>query len=192
MEDVQIVDLYWKRDPDAIARSKEKYGTYCFCVASHILASCEDAEECVNDTWFHAWNRMPPHRPQVLRMFLAKITRSAAFNRVKAKQARKRGGGQLEMALEELSECLADTSQVEEQVVADELGECIRRFVRALPEREGDVFARRYFFTESIGEIAQGYGLSVNYTTVLLSRVRKKLRQHLIKEGYIHGPSGSL
>ena len=187
MEDVQIIDLYWKRDPDAIAHCKEQYGAYCFCVADHILDNRQDAEECVNDTWLQAWNRIPPHRPQVLRMFLAKITRSAAVNRVKARLAQKRGGGQLELALEELSECLPGAGQVEEQVVADELGEFIRRFVRGLPEREGDVFARRYFFTESIGEIARGYGLSVNHTTVLLSRTRKKLRQQLIKEGYIHG-----
>ena len=92
MEDTQIIQLYWSRDPQAIAQSKDKYGAYCFCVAQNILDSPEDAEECVNDTWLHAWNGMPPHRPQVLRMFLAKITRRVAFNRVKARLTQKRGG----------------------------------------------------------------------------------------------------
>ena len=192
MEDTQIIQLYWSRDPQAITQSKDKYGAYCFCVAHNILDSPEDAEECVNDTWLHAWNGMPPHRPQVLRMFLAKITRRVAFNRVKARLTQKRGGGQLELALEELAECLSQESPVEDQVVARELGESIRRFVRALPRREGDLFVRRYFFTEPVGTIARRYGLSDNYTTVLLSRTRKKLRQHLIKEGFIHEPTGSL
>lgn len=192
MEDNQIIELYWSRDPQAIVYSKDKYGAYCFCVANNILANLEDAEECVNDTWLHAWNGMPPHRPQALRMFLAKITRRVAFNRAKAALAQKRGGGQLVLALEELSECLSQESPVEDQVVADELGACIRRFVRELPEREGNLFVRRYFFTESIGDIAQRQGLSVNHTTVLLSRTRSKLRQHLMKEGFIHEPSRSL
>ena len=192
MEDSQIIELYWSRDPQAIAQSKDKYGAYCHRVANNILDSPEDAEECVNDTWLHAWNGMPPHRPQALRMFLAKITRRVALNRVKAALTQKRGGGQLVLALEELSECLSQESPVEDQVAADELGTCIRRFVRALPEREGNLFVRRYFFTEPIGDIAQRYGLSVNHTAVLLSRTRGKLRQHLIKEGFIHEPPRSL
>lgn len=185
MEDRQIIDLYWARDPQAIAQSKEKYGAYCFRVADCVLGSREDAEECVNDTWFHAWNGMPPHRPNVLRMFLAKITRRVAFNRWKAESAQKRGGGQLTLVLDELAECLADETDVEDTVIAAELGDCIRRFVATLPTREGDVFARRYFFTESMEEIAGRYGLTVNHTMVLLSRTRKKLKAHLTKEGYL-------
>ena len=128
---------------------------------------------------------MPPHRPNVLRMFLAKITRRVAFNRWKAESAQKRGGGQLTLVLDELAECLADETDVEDTVIAAELGECIRRFVAALPTREGDVFARRYFFTESVEEIAGRYGLTANHTMVLLSRTRKKLKAHLTKEGYL-------
>ena len=92
MEDLQIVQLYWDRDQQAIACSKEKYGIYCFTVANHILDNFQDSEECVSDTWLSAWNAMPPHRPQVLRMFFAKITRRLAFNRFKANSAQKRGG----------------------------------------------------------------------------------------------------
>ena len=95
MDDLQIIQLYWDRDPEAIAQTHQKYGPYCFTLAHRILASREDAEECVNDTWLHAWNGMPPHRPNVLRLFLAKITRRVALNRWKASQAQKRGQGEL-------------------------------------------------------------------------------------------------
>ena len=99
MDDLQIIQLYWDRDPEAIAQTHQKYGPYCFTLAHRILASREDAEECVNDTWLHAWNGMPPHRPNVLRLFLAKITRRVALNRWKASQAQKRGQGELPLVL---------------------------------------------------------------------------------------------
>lgn len=185
MEDVQIVKLYWERDPQAISKSKEKYGIYCFSLANHILENREDSEECVNDTWLAAWDRMPPHRPTALRMFLAKITRALAFNRFKANSAQKRGGGQLPLVLEELAECVAGSEDVSGQVEAQELGRCVREFVDNLPSREGDVFLRRYFFTESIREISQAYGMTENHVSVTLSRVRKKLRSHLEQEGYL-------
>lgn len=185
MEDLQIVELYWERDPQAIVRSKEKYGIYCFTVANHILGSWEDSEECVNDTWFHAWKRMPPHKPSVLRMFLAKITRRLAFNRFKAYTAQKRGGGEVPLVLDELAECVGDETDVEDVFLAKELGESVRKFVAALPSREGDVFVRRYFFTEPVGEIAQSYGLTPNHVSVILSRTREKLKKQLKKEGFL-------
>lgn len=185
MEDLQIVELYWQRDPQAITQSKEKYGIYCFAVANHVLANWEDSEECVNDTWLYAWNKMPPHRPRALKFFLAKITRRVAFNRFKAHSAQKRGGGQLPLVLDELAECIKDETDVEDSFIAKELGECVKRFVTSLPAREGDIFARRYFFTESISEIASNYGLTDNHVSVLLNRTRKKLRQCLIKEGFL-------
>ena len=186
MDDLQIIQLYWDRDPEAIAQTHQKYGPYCFTLAHRILASREDAEECVNDTWLHAWNGMPPHRPNVLRLFLAKITRRVALNRWKASQAQKRGQGELPLVLEELAQCLAQEGDpVTDAAVARELGECIRAFVRALPAREGDLFARRYFFTEPLEDIAGAWGLSVNHTAVLLYRTRQKLKDHLTKEGYL-------
>ncbi|MGI6255762.1 MAG: RNA polymerase sigma factor [Acutalibacter sp.] len=186
MEDIKIVELYWSRDPQAIAQSQEKYGPYCFSVAHGILESLEDSEECVNDTWVAAWNRMPPHRPDFLRMFLAKITRRLAFNRYKAVFAQKRGGGQVPLVLDELEECVAGTEDVEAAFDAQELGQCVRHFVNGLPPREGDVFVRRYFFADPIREIAKTYGLTENHVSVILSRVRKKLREYLEKEGFLN------
>lgn len=185
MDDQYILDLYWQRDSRAIEASQEKYGSYCLAVSRSILADHRDCEECVSDTWLHAWKAIPPHRPAVLRMFLAKLTRRLSFNRWKANTTQKRGGGQLPLVLEELEQCVGQTSDPADTLIAQELAESIGRFVRALPARDGDVFTRRYFFTEAIPDIARRYGLTANHTTVLLSRTRKKLRQHLEQEGYL-------
>lgn len=184
MEDHQIIDLYWQRDPDAIKETAGKYGAYCFAIAENILCSPEDSEECVNDTWLNAWNAIPPQKPLHLRMFLAKITRNLSLNRFRSRSAEKRGGGQMALVLDELSECLPGKADVQSEYEAKELGQCIRLFVRSLPERDGNVFLRRYFFTEDISEIAKRYRLTGNNVMVILSRVRKKLKTHLIEEGF--------
>ena len=186
MDDEKIVALYWRRDPQAIVCSRTKYGGYCYSIAHRMLGSSQDAEECLSDTWFQAWNSMPPHRPNVLQMFLAKITRCLACNRYKANRAQKRGGRELTLSLEELAGCLQAETDVEDTLIAGQLAETIRHFVRALPQREADVFVRRYFFTEPIAAIAKRYHLSENHTAVLLSRTRKKLRRQLIEEGYFY------
>ncbi len=184
MEDYQIVELYWQRTADAIQETDRKYGAYCFAIANNILHNAEDSEECVNDTWLNAWNAMPPQKPTKLQMFLAKITRNISINLYNARSAQKRGGGEVVLVLDELSECLASDSDVESEYEAKELGQCIRRFVRELPERDGNVFVRRYFFAESVAQIAKRYGLTDNNVMVILSRTRKKLKAHLVKEGF--------
>lgn len=185
MEDSRIIELYFERNQDAISESAVKYGSYCFKIAENILSSVEDSEECVNDTWLHAWNAIPPQRPKMLRMFFAKITRNLAFDRFSARTAEKRGGGETSLILEELAECLADSTDVEGAYEQKELGRSISTFVRQLKKREGDVFVRRYFFNESTAKIAGRYGLTENNVTVMLSRTRKKLKAHLTKEGFL-------
>ncbi len=184
MEDYKIVALYWKKDENAINETSRKYGAYCFAIADNILHNKEDSEECVNDTWLKAWNAMPPQRPTKLQIFLAKITRNLSFNRFNARSAEKRGGGEIVLVLDELAECIASETDVASEYEAKEIGQCIRRFVKALPERDGNIFVRRYFFTESITQIAQKYSLTENNVMVILSRTRKKLKAHLIKEGF--------
>lgn len=187
MEDAAIVALYWERNQDAIEQSRLKYGAYCMAVSQNILGSPQDAEECVSDTWLRAWNAMPPHRPSALRMFLAKITRNLSFSRFRRLAAQKRGGGTIDAVLDELAGVIADQSSVDDAVDARALGETVRLFIRELPDRERDVFLRRYFFTESIREIAAAYGITENHTAVILNRTRGKLRLHLIREGFLHG-----
>ncbi len=184
MEDSLIIELYWQRNEDAIKETDIKYGAYCFAVAHNVLRDSEEAEECVNDTWLHAWNAMPPKRPSVLRAFLAKITRNLSFNRYNTYTAQKRGGGETAAVLEELAECLASETDVESEYMAKELGECVRNFVNTLPERDGNVFVRRYFFVDTVGEIAKRYGITENNVAVILSRTRAKLKKTLEREGY--------
>ncbi len=183
LEDSQIIELYWQRSADAISETAGKYGAYCFAIADNILRSAEDSEECVNDTWLRAWNAIPPQRPKALRLFLAKITRNLSFDRYHAQTAEKRGGGELALVLDELGECLGG-GDTEAAYEAQELRRSIQRFVRALPEREGNVLVRRYFFAEPVADIAKRYGLTENNVMVILSRTRKKLKNHLLKEGY--------
>lgn len=186
MDDGRIVELYWQKNADAITESNSKYGAYCFAIANHILRSKEDAEECVNDTWLNAWNAIPPQKPGNLKIFLAKLVRNLSLNRMDARNAKKRGGGEIALVLDELGECLASDSDVEGAYEQKELGESIRRFVRQLPRRDGDVFVRRYFFIEPVDEIAGRYGMTKNHVMVILSRTRKKLKTYLVKEGYLN------
>ena len=185
MEDKQIIELYWQKNADAISETADKYGAYCLAIAENILHNAEDSEECVNDTWLRAWNAIPPQRPGALRMFLAKITRNLAFNRFHARNAEKRGGGETALVLDELGECLGGGADTEAAYEAKELRQCIRHFVRSLPEREGNVLVRRYFFADPVADIAKRYGLSENNVMVILSRTRRKLKAHLLKEGYL-------
>ena len=182
MDDSIIIDLYFARDESAIAETDRKYGAYCFAAANNILNDREDAEECVNDTWLHAWNAIPPKRPQVLKLFLVKITRNVSLDRYKASRAKRRGGGETQLAIEELSECVAGTRDVFGEVMEREVSRLIREFVHGLPERERAVFIRRYFFLESVKTVAQRYGMSEAAAAMQLSRTRKKLKDLLEKE----------
>ncbi len=186
MEDTQIVTLYWERNQEAIAESRRKYGGYCFTIANNLLADPQDSEECVSDTFWGAWKAMPPHRPGSLKLFLAKITRALAFNRFRSRTAQKRGGGELPLVLEELETCIAGGTDPEEVVQIRELSESINRFVKSLSDRDRSLFADRYFFTESMETVAKKHHITVSNAYVALSRIRKKLRQHLIKEGFFH------
>ena len=186
MDDNIIIELYWQRKDNAIEETDKKYGSYCFTIADNILHSKEDSEECVNDTWLNAWNTIPPQKPQKLRFFLAKITRNLSFNRYNAKMTKKRGGGEMPLILDELSGCIAGKSSVEDEYAAKELGKSLNKFVKALPQKESNIFIRRYFFSESVAVIANRYDLSENNVMVILSRTRKKLKEHLIKEGFVN------
>lgn len=181
MEDREIIELYWRHSERAIAESDAKYGAYCRKIAENILNNAEDAAECVNDTWMRAWNAIPPERPGNLKMFFVRIARNLAVDRVRKSAAQKRGGGERELILDELSACVPDAQT---EVEARELRESIDRFVGALPRREGDLLIRRYFFAEPLEDIAARYGMTANAVSVSLSRTRKKLAAYLKKEGF--------
>ncbi len=184
MEDEQILNLYFARDERAVEETDRKYGSYCFSLANNILHSPQDAEETVSDTYLNTWNAIPPQRPSVLKMFLAKITRNLAFTRWRRYNADKRGGGEMELVLEELEGCIATAGSVEDRLNGRELAAAIRAFLNTLPRREQDIFLRRYFFVEESGAIAQRYGMKPDTVRRTLSRTRAKLKTYLQQEGY--------
>ena len=186
MDDERIISLFQQRSEDAIAAASAKYGNYCSAIAGNILSLKEDAEECVNDTWLHAWNSIPPHTPPNLSHFLGKITRELSINRYKAKSAQKRGGGEYDLALEELGDFTsASGSSVEEAVEMELLGKAISGFLRELPVLYADVFIRRYYHLCSIRQVAEEFSISESKTKSLLFRVRKKLHSFLESEGLL-------
>lgn len=184
MEDEQILDLYFARDEQAVVETDRKYGGYCFSLANIILNNQQDAEETVSDTYWKTWNAIPPVRPGVFRMFLAKITRNLAFSRWRQYSADKRGGGEMVLVLEELESCAAPTGNAEEELSAKELAKAIRAFLNTLPQREQDIFLRRYFFVEESETIARRYGMRPATVLKNLSRTRMKLKTYLTQEGY--------
>ena len=184
MEDEAILDLYFARDEQAVVETERKYGGYCFHLANTILHNDQDAEETVSDTWLRAWNVIPPQRPRVFRMFLAKITRNLAFSRWRNLAAEKRGGGELALVLEELAGCIAVQESVDDRLNGQELTKTIRGFLDCLPDRERDIFLRRYFFVEESETIARRYGIRQASVLRILSRTRAKLKTYLQKEGY--------
>ncbi len=184
MDDEQIVQLYWERNESAIAESARKYGAYCTSIARNILLDPADAEECVNDTWLHAWNAMPPHRPSLLSAFLGKITRNLSFDRYKRLHREKRGGHGIDAVLDELAECVSGRDDPEKRREERELKEEIDRFLFQLPEDKRCMFILRYWYGDGIAEIADRMKRSENNVSVSLSRIRRKLKVHLIERGF--------
>lgn len=184
MDDIQIIDLYWRRSEAAIAETQTKYGAFLFSIANRILPFREDAEESVNDTYLDAWNAMPPTRPSVLSAFLGKLTRRISIDRWRSMSAEKRGGSAVTVALEELTGCIPGGSDPEAEITAKELARAISRFLDTLPRTERQVLVMRYFHLAGIQQIADRFGMSGPKVKSMLHRTRKKLRAHLAKEGY--------
>ena len=185
MEDEWILTLYFDRDEAAISQTRQKYGSYCADVAGRILDQPEDIEEILSDTWLRAWNAIPPHRPVSLKLYLARITRNLSFDRFRSQTREKRGGGEITVALEELSQCLRAPGQPGDHLEAKELEAAVNTFLTQLPKRERDIFLRRYFYVESHPEIARRFGLLPGNVRTSLSRTRKKLKVYLNKEGFL-------
>ena len=183
MEDSQIVALYFQRREQAIEETAKKYGKYCFSIAHNILGNREDAEEAVSDTYLGAWATIPPHRPVVLSTFLGKIVRRTAIKRWQKSQTQKRGGGELALALDELSEFLSDGRTPETFIETAELAQLLNDFLRKLPKTERTVFVCRYWYLDPIADIAKRFGFSQSKVKSMLARTRKKLATTLQREG---------
>ena len=168
MEDKKIIELYWDRDESAIVETQKKYGNYCYSIAKGILRQREDAEEVTNDTYAGAWNCIPPHRPEILRTFLGKITRHLSLKRIREKMAQKRGCGEAELVLEELEECIPSASRVEQTMEEKELAEILNSFLEKLPVTQRRVFVCRYWYFDSVEDIAKHFGFGQSKVKMML------------------------
>ncbi len=185
MEDDSIVNLYWARSENAISETSKKYGNYCYSIAYNILGNVEDADESVNDTYLDAWNNIPPHRPSILSTFLGKITRRISIDKWRGRTAEKRGGGEIVLVLDELSDCIPSNQSVEHEVEVAVLSQLIDNFVMSLPPMERRVFICRYWYLDPIADIAQRFGFSQSKVKMMLHRQRKNLLNRLEREALL-------
>ena len=182
MDDLTIVELYHRRDEQAIAESDKKYGAMCHSIALHLLVLREDAEECVNDTWHAAWNRMPPDRPSVLGAFFGRITRNLSISRWRREHAKKRYDG-IEILLSELEDCVPAPRTLEEEPDRQQLAQSISAWLDRLTEEDRRLFIRRYWYGDPVKELAAERGETVNVLSQRLLRLRRSLRAFLESEG---------
>ena len=185
MDDVKIVELYFERNETAISETKAKYGNYCYSIAYNILKNNEDAEECENDTYLEVWKNIPPQKPKIFSAYLGTITRQKAIDKWRRKTANKRGGGEIQLSLQELENCISDDKAIGDEIIAEELARRISEFLRTLPQKERNVFIRRYWYFDSIGQISERYGYGQSKVKMMLKRTREKLISELEKEGML-------
>ena len=192
MKDTEIIELYWNRDESAISATADAYGNYCYSIAYNILQCNEDAQECVNDTYWKAWQSIPPQRPSRLATYLGKITRNLSINRYKWLTAQKRGNGQMELVLKELENCIPAVNDMDQIVNELVLSDTINQSLRDQPQADRDIFVGRYWHLYAIADLAQAYGMRESKVASLLFRMRKKLKCHLEKEGIFYGKCNDL
>lgn len=182
MEDVQIVDLYWMRDESAIRETDVKYGAFCHRMAMNILRSFQDSEECVSDTYSRCWDTMPPQRPGSLRAYLGVIIRNLSISRYRAARAQKRFGG-AEVLLSELSDCVPAPDNTQKVLEAGEISGYISDWLAGLGAEDRALFLRRYWYGDSVKDLAGEMGVRPNAITKRLLRLRESLRRRLEREG---------
>lgn len=182
MDDHRIIQLFFERSEQAITELAQKYGALCTKIANNILNNPLDAEECVNDTYLGVWNAIPPQRPDPLMSYVCRITRNLAIKKYHANTAAKRNSI-YDVALDELENCFPAATSVEDTFDAKELARIIDDFLETLDRANRVLFVRRYWYSESISDLARLFRTSNHNVSVRLFRIREKLKQYLIKEG---------
>ena len=182
-EDNRIIELFLARSEQAIAELALKYGAVCTRIAQNILKNTSDAEECVNDTYLAVWNSIPPQEPNPLKTYVCRIVRNLSIARYHSNTAAKRNS-YYDEALDELENCLATQSTVEDEISAKELTVLLEAFLDSLDAESRIMFVRRYWYADSVSDIAVRCGISANNAAVRLCRIREKLRVYLREEGY--------
>ena len=184
MDDKEIVELFWLRDPQAIEVSQEKYAPSCQSLAEHLLGSFEDGQECVNDALHRAWETIPPQRPDSLRAYLKKIVRNLAIDRWRSQTAQCRGGELSALSLE-MEDCLPTAPSAEAVAEGQEITACMNRWLDSLPREDRLMFVCRYWYGDSLDKLAGRFGGSPNRLAQKLYRLRGGLRWALEKEGIV-------
>ncbi len=185
MEDQQIIEMYLQRNEKAVTQTELKYTKYCRSIASHILNSPEDTDEALNDTWLAAWNSIPPHIPERLQTFLGRLTRNISLKIVRSEKTLKRGSDEVRLIFEEAESWLQSGQNIEQQISEQALVEEINHFLDNISDTERNVFVRRYWYMQSVSEIAGHHGFSESKVKSMLFRIRKKLYVRLRKENFI-------
>ena len=181
MEDTKIIELYWNRQEEAIRETDAAYGRRLFGLANNILCSFQDSEECVNDTYLRTWEAIPPLRPGHFFGFLASICRNLSLNRLDWRDAAKRKAEVVALT-EEMEICIPDP-MTQRELEGKELGRLLNAFLASQPKESRMIFVRRYWYVDTISQIANRYGISESKVKMRLSRTREKLRMFLEKEG---------
>ena len=184
MEDNQIIELYWNRNEKAIAETDKKYGKYCDYIAYNILQDKEDSREILNDTYLKVWNSIPTERPNIFKLFLAKITRNLSIHKYKKNTAKKRNE-YMEVVLEELEECLPSDNTIEKETEYEELVEHLNNFLKTIPTDKRKIFLDRYWNLSSIKDISSKNKMKESNVKVTLHRLRNELKDYLVKRGVV-------
>lgn len=181
MNDLRIIELYFARNEQAIKETDRRYGKLCFSLANNILSDDQDSEECVNDTYLSVWNKIPPTRPNNFRAFICKIVRNLSMKKREFNRALKRTQN-VAVSYAELEEILPDTRTAPEWEY-ENLGKILSDFLRHEKEAARNVFIRKYYFFDSISDIAERYAFTESKVKNMLYHSRGRLRECLKKEG---------
>lgn len=183
MKDKEIIELFFNRSEDAIHQTQLKYGKLCRKISMGILNDIRDVDECINDTWMVLWNHIPPRKPEPLKTYICRITKNLSLKCYKHHHAQKRNS-EYELSLQELGECFKTSENVEQEIETQELTQIINRFVSQLPSSKRTMFLQRYWLLMPVKEISELHHISEKNASMKLSRIRTKLKEYLIQEGY--------
>ncbi len=184
MDDSHIIGLFWCRDEQAIQETQQKYGAYCTAIANNVLLCPEDSQECVQDALLRLWDTIPPQRPRCLQAYLGRITRNLAVNQLRSMCAQRRGGGIQHMPLEELRELVSGQGDPPTELEKRRLADSISVFLRSISPEQRRLFVKRYWYAESLSQVASDAGFTEDKVRNVLFRLRKKLKKHLEREGF--------
>lgn len=185
MTDDMIVQLYWQRDENAIRETEQKYGRYLLKIAYNILSDFEDSKDGVNAAYLNAWNSMPPQKPGVLATYLGKITRRVSIDIFRSRNREKRKASEYAVSLSELEECVSNGDTTQQSIDVHLLAEAINAYLYKLSPEARNTFVGRYYYMDSIKEVADYYSMSESKVKSLLYRTRCGLKSYLEQEGFV-------